>query len=354
MPHYLPQPPCRPARLLQHQRSYALLQRRRSCSYARRLFSNRPPRFFVEKRFYYSSCCLNNNLRKVTSKVFSACEAAAATKKSAAVVLPPDLDVGGHLRMGGTGELTVFDDESIKVLKQHARDQWKCRIIDAAEVPKAAERINRKHENMAPAGDIEQWLYRQMKLPAALSRAWEACYSAVSPPEIVLHARVEQDWYEHPCHSSKWTEGPSLFCHTPKFIARQISRYRNASVVLIHGDLATRYKEGSGESPREVWPQVNPGQKLHYKKWIPECSTELSKLKYNQAAFLDFWLALQAKVFVGNPTSSFSEGVYKARKLVGKEENYDYNCKDEGLRLQDGTFEETKLVDECRNGKGQV
>ena len=54
----------------------------------------------------------------------------------------------------------------------------------------------------------------------------------------------------------------------------------------------------------------------------PACDSALKPLEWNELAFLDLWVAINAERFVGTKASSFSGGATIARSLRGNTNRY--------------------------------
>ena len=176
-------------------------------------------------------------------------------------------------------------------------------------------------------GPYLAWFYKNMKLPGGLRTVQKACYPETLDglPYTAVHMRIEEDWSPGYCHKREKKSGGTKACFTPREIASTMDgTLDDQRMVLLFGEPAPQFAFGSGEHPLEVpWPSPSVSHKMEAGLG---CSSGLSHLSYNEEAFLDLWIAVNADRFVGHLASTLSNGATIARTSRGKEDNWVYTC----------------------------
>ncbi|GKY92025.1 hypothetical protein MPSEU_000174100 [Mayamaea pseudoterrestris] len=304
----------------------------------RRIESNDMISFVLyhDKTNFHSKCCLNNLLMSVIAgQIQQGCQLARQqaneSNAAAAVLLPKDLDVGGALRLSSDTPFSMYSDEDIAALQRIAREQFHCRLFSEDEI--AGSGIPKIHydrpldiaKSMQSRGPLHEWTYRHMVLPKSLALAYDTCYGNQTRHKnyLAVHLRIESDWYPY-CEKRSLREDGVNACYTPTQIAASVSNLNYQTVVLLYGKVAWRHRN---EMPQEIWPSMNPHQHAFHKSWSNHCTAALRNLSYNEVALLDFWVAIEATVFVGTHLSTFSNSVTYVREIRNKpNSSYVYSC----------------------------
>jgi hypothetical protein len=275
---------------------------------------------------FHSGCCLNNLFKMIMGEVLQGCELAqqyiTQNATSTAVLLPQDLDVGGILRTSTkNSSFGMYSTKAIADLQHVARTMYDCHLVtrhEVADLPTVQripfDRPYKRSHQMISQGPFLDWIYRSMGFPKSLQPTYDICYGKVTRKQsnyVAAHLRIEQDW--HPYCEKRSNRSHVQACQTPRQIAQAMSVFPKRTVVLLYGDVHRRYREL--ESPKNIWPEINPSQTSYHNAWSSDCKVALRNLTYNEVALMDFWVSLQASVFVGTHFSTFSNMVTFGRQL---------------------------------------
>eukprot|EP00584_Thalassiosira_punctigera_P006628 CAMPEP_0172540774 /NCGR_PEP_ID=MMETSP1067-20121228/11708_1 /TAXON_ID=265564 ORGANISM="Thalassiosira punctigera, Strain Tpunct2005C2" /NCGR_SAMPLE_ID=MMETSP1067 /ASSEMBLY_ACC=CAM_ASM_000444 /LENGTH=383 /DNA_ID=CAMNT_0013326687 /DNA_START=474 /DNA_END=1625 /DNA_ORIENTATION=+ len=251
------------------------------------------------------------------------------------VQLPSSLDVGGQFVRE---DFQLFTMNDISSLVKFSESKG-CNIVnkDIAEriFTMPTKRIQ-THDKFVDSGDYLDWFYTSFRFPLHIEQIAKECLGIGTGSYISAHLRIEKDWCDY-CKRRDMASGSSKgSCRTPRQIAEQTAEQTAAEIprnstdtfVLIHGnELCDEFNVGTGEHPREVWPQVFPNARFISKHdGGPKCKQMLEKLKYNELALVDLYFALGGTKFIGTLMSTFSNGATQIRVSRGKYENYLYSC----------------------------
>ncbi|GMH87754.1 hypothetical protein TrVE_jg2822 [Triparma verrucosa] len=275
---------------------------------------------------YAPNCCLANHLLRTLGRVEKGCSLA---RVGDWVLLPPDLDIGGAFRT----ELNVFTDDAVEELGRLAKDLLHCNLVSSSSVPSSVTRVSYGHRNKFSAHPVlRAWLASALSLPPLLKKAVLDCGGGNLSSTAAVHMRIESDWYttaysknkDVPYCVMKQAEEGRWFCYSPAEILRLVKNSRDEmnaqALILLYSQPAEQFAEGTGEGPIETAKRMFPDLQIHHKSTSKACTAALSDLSYNAQAYVDLWIAVNSRIFIGTPDqSSFSSLAKEIRRGNGQE-----------------------------------
>jgi hypothetical protein len=202
---------------------------------------------------------------------------------------------------------------------------------------RAALRVSHtpRKPSMVDHGLIMDAIYRSAAPSPALAPAVARCVRAVSKQvgadAVVVHMRIESDWYPNYC-ASRGKPAKTKLCFTPGEIASKVLSVPGlvgSGVVLMFATdrVAMSFKRPTAE-PLAVWPRnvraVNAGDL--------RCFGDVRS--HTERSAVSFFIASTARAFVGVLASTMSNAIALTRQLRGKaNSSYYYDCTTERAML---------------------
>jgi hypothetical protein len=173
------------------------------------------------------------------------------------------------------------------------------------------EKKNREHIPYIDA--LEVAFYTGLRLTQKYNEIVDALERKIVHPYAAIHLRIEDDW---PRDTQPYDCGVLYLSKekvVEKFVKSTCASYKNIF-------LATAYDRDDLFDPWRTYGYVTH---THGKN--------LGHLNYLELSLIDFEVCVRADLFIGNNEASFSNLVVHTRHLLGKDQNYSYNSKDDQL-----------------------
>jgi hypothetical protein len=230
----------------------------------------------------------------------------------------------------------VTEAHALRAIAPPAANRTSTRITVTLPLP-AALRVSHtpRESSMVDHGQIMDAIYRSVAPSPALAPAVAQCARAASKQvgadAVVVHMRIESDWYPEYCTWRGKRNGAKL-CFSPAEIASKLLSTPGlvgSGVVLMFASdrVAMSFQRPSAE-PLAVWPRnvrsVNAGDL--------RCFDDVRS--HTERSAVSFFIASTARAFVGMLASTMSNAIVLTRQLRGEtNSSYYYDCTTERALL---------------------